>query len=78
MLESVSTCEKLQKNRKNSEKVVKLRWNKCLKVFQSVKIYEKFSVKMGGLEGQRSGGVGGGGQYTLFELVYILEESVAY
>ena len=54
-----------------------MRSNKCLKVFQSMKIYEKFSVKMGGLGGSKIGRAGGGAQYTLFKLVYILEESVA-
>ena len=33
---------------------------------------------MGGFCGSKIGGPGGGAQYTLFKLVYILEESVAY
>jgi len=33
---------------------------------------------MGGLEGQRTGRAGAGAQYTLFKLVYILEENCAF
>ena len=38
---SVSTCEKLQRSRENVAKVAEWRWKKCVKWFQSVKIYEK-------------------------------------
>ena len=72
------TCENLQKVNRNLQKGVELRSNKCAKCVKRLKIYEKFSVKMGGLEGRRSGGVGGGGQYTLFKLVYILGENCAF
>ncbi len=54
--ESVSKCEKLQKNRKNSTKVVELRSNKFAKCVKRWKIYEDVDVKMGGLVGQKLAG----------------------
>jgi len=41
----VGKCFKVLKVWKNSEKGVELRLNKCLKVFQSVKIFKNFDGK---------------------------------
>jgi hypothetical protein len=35
VFESVSKCEKLQKDRRNLKKVAKRRWDKCVKVCES-------------------------------------------